>query len=63
VLNALPTTLALQDIDVDRLIVAGRLILRNEPDFKDFKARTNAQLAEGALSEEVLCQFFDHPSC
>ncbi len=63
VLNALPTTLALEDIDVDRLIVAGRLILRNEQDFQAFKEHNNATLAAGALSEEVLCQYFDYPSC
>lgn len=65
-LNSLPTTLALEDIDVDRLIVAARLILRNEPAFQAFQAfkqRNHARLAEGALSEEALCDYYDHPSC
>lgn len=62
-LNSLPTTLALEDIDVDRLIVAGRLILRNEPAFQAFKQRNHATLVEGALSEEVLCDYYEHPSC
>lgn len=62
-LNALPTTLELDDIDVDRLIVAGRLILRNEPAFQEFKRKYHASLAEDAISEEALCQYFDHPAC
>lgn len=62
-LNSLPTTLALEDIDVDRLIVAGRLLLRNEPAFQAFKQRNHARLAEGALSEEALCDYYEHPSC
>ncbi len=49
-LNALPTTLELEDIDVDRLIVAGRLLLRNNPDFQSFKQNSNASLAPGAIS-------------
>jgi NTE family protein len=62
-LNALPTTLELDDIDVDRLIVAGRLLLRNEPAFQAFKRQYHATLTEDAMSEEALCQYFDHPAC
>lgn len=62
-LNSLPTTLALEDIDVDRLIVAGRLLLRSQPEFQAFKQRHGARLAEGALSEQALCDYYDHPSC
>ena len=63
-LNALPTTLELDDIDVDRLIVAGRLLLRNEPDFQAFKQRNKGRLAPGAITEHALCQYFEnHPSC
>jgi NTE family protein len=62
-LNKLPTTLALEDVDVDRLIVAGRLLLRHEPAFQAFKQRNHATLAEGAISEQVLCKYFDHPAC
>ncbi len=62
-LNALPTTLELEDIDVDRLIIAGRLLLRNNPDFQAFKQSTNASLAPGALSMEAMCPYFDHPIC
>ena len=63
VLNALPTTLELEDIDVDRLILAGRLLLRNEPAFQAFKRQYHATLTEDAISEEALCRYFDHPSC
>jgi NTE family protein len=62
-LNSLPTTLTLEDIDVDRLIVAGRLILRNEPAFQAFKQRNHGRLTQGALSEEALCDYYEHPSC
>ena len=62
-LNALPTTLELEDIDVDRLIVAGRLLLRNNPAFQSFKQNSNASLAPGALSMDAMCQYFDHPTC
>ncbi len=63
VLNALPTTLELEDIDVDRLILAGRLLLRNEPAFQAFKQQYQATLTEDAISEEALCRYFDHPAC
>lgn len=62
-LNSLPTTLALEDIDVDRLIVAGRLILRNEPAFQAFKQHNGARLADRAMSEEALCDYYEHPAC
>jgi NTE family protein len=62
-LNALPTTLELEDIDVDRLIVAGRLLLRNNPDFQAFKQSSNARLAPGAITMEDMCKYIDHPIC
>ena len=38
-LNALPTSLQLQEEQVDRLIAAGRQLLRNDPAFRRFVAR------------------------
>jgi hypothetical protein len=56
--NSLPTTLELDDDDVDRLIVAGRLLLRRDPSFKKFLARTDGRLIEGAISDEEIFQHF-----
>ena len=62
-LNSLPTSLELEDIEVDRLIGAGRLLLRHEPQFKRFKRDNNARLAEDAITEDDICRAFDFDRC
>jgi NTE family protein len=62
-LNTMPTSLELEDIDVDRLITSGRILLRHEPSFKLFKERTNGKLVEGAMEDAVACQYFDQLNC
>lgn len=54
-LNRLPTSLTLEDNQVDLLINAGRLLLRNENQFKLFKQNKQLKLIDGALTEEALC--------
>ena len=62
-LNNLPTSLELEDDEIDGLIAAGRYLLRNEPSFQAFKRTRNARLAEGAMSDEALCDYFSASGC
>ena len=62
-LNRLSTSLKLEDQQVDRLIGAGRWLLRNEASFERFKRDNRTRMAEGALTEKQLCHQFDEASC
>ncbi len=62
-LNNMPTSLELSDREVDQLIASGRMLLRHEPSFTRFRMRNNARLAEGAMTEESVCEFYQHPKC
>ncbi len=62
-LNSMPTTLELSHKEVDQLVAAGRLLLRNEPTFVAFKQKTNGRLTDGALSDDEICDLFQHPGC
>lgn len=57
-LNNLPTTLELDGEQIDALTAAGRLLLRQEPEFIKFLERSQGELAEDAISEEELCKYF-----
>jgi NTE family protein len=61
--NSLPTSFELDDMEVDRLIGAGRLLLRNDGDFERFKRDNGASLAEGAVSGNQICALFDYEKC
>ena len=63
IFNNMPTSLELDDDDVDKLIAGSRMLLRHNPSFQQFKARNNAQLAPGAMNEQALCAYFEHPKC
>jgi NTE family protein len=62
-LNSLPTSLELEDIQVDRLIAAGRVLLRREPEFMKFMQDNNGRLQPGAVSVEELCAEFYSEGC
>ena len=62
-LNNMPTSLELSDRDVDQLIASARVLLRHEPSFKAFKERNRGRLAEGAMSESAICEYYAHPKC
>jgi len=61
-LNGLPTSLQLNDGQIDRLIAAGRYLLRTEPSFLEFKRRANAETSSSAISKEALFHFFSNSS-
>jgi NTE family protein len=61
--NSLPTSLQLEALEVDRLIGAGRLLLRHEPAFKEFKNNNKAHLVTGAVSNDEICQLFGVERC
>lgn len=62
-LNSMPTSLELEDIEVERLVMSGRLLLRHNPDFAAFRERKGATLVPGALTDQDVCEAFDHTDC
>lgn len=62
-LNSLPTSLELEQEQVDRLIAAGRLLLRHDPSFKQFKHRNGGRLTDEALPSDEMCRIFDYDRC
>jgi hypothetical protein len=62
-LNSLPTSLELNDEQVDRLIAAGRLLLRHDPSFKLFRKSNGGRLAPDAESSDELCSLFGYDRC
>jgi NTE family protein len=61
--NNLPTSLQLEELEVDRLVGAGRLLLRHEPSFKKFKKDSDARLVDGAVSNNEICRLFGVEYC
>ena len=62
-LNNLPTSLELDDDEIDALKATARILLRHEPEFERFLERNNGQLAEDAMSEEESCKYFNNKHC
>jgi len=62
-LNSLPTSLELEDTQVDKLIAAGRLLLRHEPEFQRFKSANNVTLRPSAPASETLCLAVESEGC
>jgi NTE family protein len=62
-LNNLPTSLELEDEQVDRLIAAARFVLRHDASFKKFKQNNSGRLTSGAIPSEDLCQTLGLASC
>jgi NTE family protein len=62
-LNSMPTSLELEDIQVDRLIAAGRLLLRREPAFVQFRQDNSGVLVPEAASSKELCEVFYSQGC
>jgi hypothetical protein len=63
ILNNLPTSLELEDEEIDQLIVAGRLLLRREPSFISFMERSMGRLVGDAITDRELCDFFLLEEC
>jgi NTE family protein len=61
--NALPTTLALEDAEVDLLINGARLLLRNNPDYRQFMLDNKGSRNAGAISDDEICRQFGADSC
>ena len=62
-LNDLPTSLELEDDEVDQLIIAGRLVLRQEPSYMQFMDRNRGHLVEGAMTSKEICGYFSMDEC
>jgi NTE family protein len=63
VLNSLPTSLELDDDQIDQLVTAGRIILRQEPSYKRFLQNNEGHLTEGAMSNTEICDYFSMEAC
>jgi NTE family protein len=61
--NSTPTTLELDDEDIDRLIAAGRMLLRRDPEFQAFLASRNGERSGSAPSTDELCSLFSYSGC
>ena len=61
--NKMPTSLELNNREVDQLIAAGRFLLRIEPSFVRFMAGNDGRLADGAMSENELCTLLGQEHC
>jgi len=62
-LNSIPTSLELEDEQVDRLIAGARLALRHDASFRRFKQNNNGRLTSGAIPSDDLCQTLGLPGC
>jgi NTE family protein len=62
-LNSLPTSLELEDNQVDVLINAGRILMRQEPEFLRFKRSNKMTLRPGVPDVETLCRAVGGKNC
>jgi NTE family protein len=62
-LNSIPTSLQLEDEQVDRLIAGARLSLRHDASFKKFKQNNSGRLTSGAIPSEDLCHTLGLAGC
>jgi NTE family protein len=61
--NRTPTTLELGDVEIDRLIAAGRMLLRNDPEYQAFIQSRNGRLSDTAPTKNDLCRLFNESGC
>ena len=62
-LNRMPTTLELEDDEIDQLIIAGRLLLRQEPSYIQFLNRNEGRRVEGAMASDEICRYLSLEGC
>ena len=62
-LNRLPTTLELEDDQIDQLIIAGRILLRQEPSYMRFIEKNGGRMVEGAITSNDICKYFSLREC
>jgi len=62
-LNNLPTSLQLDDEDLDKLIATARMLLRHEPAFERFLQRNDGKRSADTMSDDEICRYFSHERC
>jgi NTE family protein len=62
-LNNLPTSLQLDDEDLDKLIATARMLLRHEPAFERFLQQNDGKRSVDAMSDDEICRYFNHERC
>ncbi len=62
-LNSMPTSLELEPIEVDRLILSGRALLRHDPTFEAFRERKGVAVSPDAVSDDEICAAFGDLDC
>ncbi len=61
--NSTPTTLELGDEEIDRLIAAGRMLLRQDSEYQTFIKARDGELADSAPTKDDLCRLFSDSGC
>lgn len=62
-LNSMPTSLELEDEQIEQLIIAGRVLLRQEPSYNRFLEKNQGKLIPGAMSEREICAYLPLEEC
>ena len=62
-LNSMPTTLELDDNEIDQIITAGRILLRKEPSYMRFVENNKGRLVEGAIAADEICRYLPLAAC
>ena len=62
-LNSMPTSLELEDDQIEQLIIAGRVLLRHEPSYNRFLEENQGKLIPGAMSEQEICSHLPLEVC
>ncbi|MEP1470994.1 MAG: patatin-like phospholipase family protein [Halieaceae bacterium] len=62
-LNSMPTSLELEDDQIEQLIIAGRVLLRKEPSYMRFLEKNQGQRKAGAMSEREICSYLPLEEC
>jgi NTE family protein len=62
-LNSMPTSLELEDDQIEQLIIAGRVLLRHEPSYNRFLEENQGKLIPGAMSEQEICSHLPLEGC
>ena len=62
-LNSMPTTLELDDNEIDQIITAGRILLRKEPSYMRFVENNKGRLVDGAIAADEICRYLPQAAC
>ena len=62
-LNSMPTSLELEDNQVNQLITAGRILLRQDSAFQRFLENNEGQLVDDTITAREICNYLEIEEC